>query len=1114
MDVRAWLESLGLDAYAQAFAANDVDAALLPSLTSDDLRDMGITSVGHRRRLLDAIAALNAPVAAASDQPSAPGASAAMPLGGEAIAPAGTAPIPTASGVQRRQITVVFCDLVGSTALSMRLDPEDLREFLDSYRAAVAAVVQEHTGWVAQYLGDGVLAYFGYPKASEHACEQAVRAALRIIDAVAGLPAVGGQQPQVRIGIATGLPVVGKLVSTSGGPAEFSAVGEAPNLAARAQSEAQANSVVIADSTREQLGDLFQFRDLGLFDLKGFQQPTKLWQVLGESQVRSRFAALYGGRAHISLMGRESETRRIASRLADAQAGDGQLLLISGEAGLGKSRLVEHLFELLGRDLTGARAAERLVFQCTPHNVASALHPVRDYIERSAGMSSEDGRDAVLDKLSTLLERAGPLVPEHLSLVAELLGLERAPHCALEGLGSLEVRTRMLRVLGSLLEAAAARSSVVVVEDIQWIDPSTSELLGSFVPLLRRMPVLFVATSRGGPYPPWLTEPHVGLVQLDRLDAEQTRQIVVAMAAPRQLPARVVEAIVLRSDGVPLYAEELTRGYLEPAGKRASGTLRNWSEASEGSDDAAIAGIPATLSESLLARLDGVTNGREIAPAASVLGREFPIALLAAISALAEPDVRRCVAELLEAGVFVGGRSNFGEAVAFRHLLVQEAAYQQLVRRDRVRLHGLVAATVESSFPAIAAALPHIMAVHFAEAGETARAAAQWHLAAADADRRSAYVEALTYFRRALALISTMPQDVARDKLEFNLALNMIGPLIAVQGLTATEVGQEIERVSALSQKLGTQSSLIPALALKTVMLGAAGNMPASYALALQISALAEAGSETDRLIAHRYLATTLVFWGKFQQAIEEALRFLALFDPSAHAQQLLHIGAANHAVMMMVGLAECYTILAQADQARHWRGQALLAARADGRAHTLVQALAFAACFPSALSGDTDALAGYASELKAVTESHGLTQWQGHAALFSGITLMKQGRIEPGLALARQGVHLLVTGHGYSKVWYIVYAQACEEAGAFDDAWHGLELGAPNIAFGYTWLDAEYLRLRGRLHLARSDQDAASQDFEVALNLATEQGATLFIERARRDQEMLSLAAVVKSGT
>ena len=1105
MDVRSWLESLGLEAYANAFAANDVDAAVLPSLTSDDLRDMGVTSVGHRRRLLDAIAALNAPASVNSGQPSAFAPPAAVPVGAQAITPADAAHIHVASAVQRRQITVVFCDLVGSTALSARVDPEDLREFLDSYRAAVAAVVQDHTGWVAQYLGDGVLAYFGYPKASEHACEQAVRAALRIVDAVSGLPAVGGQPPQVRIGIATGLTVVGKLVSTSGGPAEFSAVGEAPNLAARAQSEAQPNSVVIADSTRQQLGDLFQYRDLGLFDLKGFQQPTKLWQVLGEGQVHSRFAALHGGRARVSLMGRESETRRIASRLADAQAGDGQLLVISGEAGLGKSRLVEHLFELLGRDQTGVGAAERLVFQCSPHNVASALHPVRDYIERSAGMSSADGRDAVLQKLSTLLERAGPLVPEHLSLVAELLGLERAPHCSLEGLGSLEVRERMMRALGSLLEAAAKRSSIVVVEDIQWIDPSTSELLGSFVPLLRRLPVLFVTTSRSAPYPPWLTGPHVGLVQLDRLDAVQARQLVAAIAAPRELPASVLDAIVLRSDGVPLFVEELTRGYLHPKAKQVPRMEGNASVEDENSV------IPATLAESLLAQLDRVTHGRDIAPAASVLGRQFSVALLVAISALAEADVRQCVTELLEAGVFVAGRSRIGEAVAFRHLLVREAAYQMLLRRDRVRLHGLVAATMESRFPAIAATVPHIMAVHFAEAGETLRAVAQWQLAAADADRRSAYSEALAYYRRALSLARTMAQDLARDDLEFNLVLNMIGPLIAVQGLAAVEVEQEIERVSALSQKLGTRSSLLPALALKVAMLGVAGNLPASYALVLQMAALAEGGSEFDRLIAHRYLATTLLFMGRFRQSIEEILRFLALYDPDRHAGQMAQIGPANHAAMMMVGLAECHAILGEADQVRHWCEQALRTARADGRSHTLAQTLAFAGCFPSALSGDVEALARHSSELKALIESRELTLWKGHAELFCGITLMQQGRIEPGLELARRGVHLLVTSHAFSNVWYLLYAQACEEAGALDDAWHGLELATPNIAHGHTWLHAEYLRLRGRLKLASGDRDAAMQDFEAALALASEQGAVLFIERARRDQERLARVAVVK---
>ena len=1108
MDVRAWLESLGLGDYANAFVANDVDAVLLLSLTVEDLRDMGVVSVGHRRRLLDAIAALNEPAAVKPDQPQAIAPPAAVPVGAALIAPADPTLIQTTSTVQRRQITVVFCDLVGSTALSLRVDPEDLHEFLDSYRAAVAAVVQEHTGWVAQYLGDGVLAYFGYPKASENACEQAVRAALRIIDAVSGLPAVGGQPPQVRIGIATGLTVIGRPLATAASEelAEFSAVGEAPNLAARAQSEAQPNSVVIAASTREQLGDLFQYRDLGLFDLKGYHQPSQLWRVLGESKIRSRFAALHGGHSHVSLMGRDSEVRRIESRLADAKAGDGQLLLITGESGLGKSRLVEHLFELLGRDVTDSSAPERLVLQCSPYNFASALYPVRDYIERDADVVPEDAPEAVLQKLSRLLQRAGPIDSEHLVLVAELLRLERAPTSPLNGLGSVEVRERMMRAMGSLLAAAARRSSIVVVEDIQWIDPSTSELLGSFVPLLRRLPVLFVATSRSASYPPWLTGPHVGLVQLDRLDPDQARQLVVAMAAPRELSARVLDAIVLRSDGVPLFVEELTRGYLHPKGNPAR---RMDAEASEEGEDSV---IPATLAESLLVQLDRVPHGRDVAPAASVLGRQFPIALLVAISALAEADVRQCVTELLEAGVFVAGRSRLGEAFAFRHQLVREAAYQLLLRRDRVRLHRLVATTMESRFPAIAASVPHIMAVHFAEAGETARAVAQWQLAAADADRRSAYSEALAYYRRALALTRTMAQDIARDTLEFNLVLNMIAPLIAVQGFTAIEVEQEIERVSALSQKLGTRSSLIPALALKVLMLGAAGNLPATYALALQISTLAEGGSETDRLIAHRYMSTTLLFMGNFRQAIEQSTCFLALYDPNRHAGQMVQVGPANHAVMVMVGLAECYAILGEAGQSSHWCEQGLLAARADGRAHTLAQTLAFAGCFPSALTGNVEALAGHSRELMALTELHALTQWQGHAELFCGITLMKQGRVESGLELARRGVHLLVTGHAFSNVWYIIYALACEDAGAFDDAWHGLELGAPTAAFGHTWLEAEYLRTRGRLKLVGGDRDAAMQDFEAALTLASEQGATLFIERARRDQDMLTLAAIVKN--
>lgn len=1087
MDVSAWLQTLGLERYAQAFADNDVDASVLRSLTLEDLRDMGVASVGHRRRILDAIVALQAPPT--------------LLLAAQATAPADPTRVQAAAVVQRRQVTVVFCDLIGSTALSVRVDPEDLREFLDTYYLAVTAVVQQYTGWIAQYVGDGVMACFGYPQASEHACEDAVRAALRIIEVVAGLPPVGGQTPQVRIGIATGLTAIGTPQAGTSGErlAEFSAVGEAPNLAARVQSESSPNGVVIAASTRDRLGHLFQLRDMGMFTLKGFEQPMQLWQVLGESKVASRFAALHGGRAHASLMGRESEIRRIAGRLASAQAGDGQLVLITGEAGMGKSRLVEHLFDMLGGD-SASGGMERVVLQCTPHNVSSALNPVRSYIEREAGIVAEDARPAAWQKLTTLLERAGPVVTEQRDMVAELLRLEREAGSTLEGMASLELRERMMRALLVLLGSAAGRSALVIVEDLHWIDPSTSELLGQLVPLLRRRPVLMVATSRAGPYPAWLAGPHVGVVQLDRLEPEQTRRIVAAMAAPRQLPESVLDAIVERSDGVPLYAEELTRGYVEQAARprRAGGDAA--AEQTDGGSP-----IPATLAESLLTQLDRVAHGREVAPAASVLGREFPIALLVAISALPEPEVRRCVAELLDAGVFSGGRSRFGEAVAFRHMLVRDAAYQLLLRRDRVRLHGLVASTVESRFPAIAAAVPHIMAVHLAEAGETSRAVVQWQLAAADADRRSAYSEALACYRRALALARTMAPDTARDKLECDLTVNMIAPLIAVQGFAAPEVESEISRVAALSQKLGTRSSLMPALGLRRMMLSTSGNAPAAYALAVQMSELAEGGSETDRLIALRYLGTSQVFLGRFREAITNSERFLELYDAERHEQQLVNIGPANHWVMTMVGMAQCHAIVGEADRALHWVERSLLAARADGRAHTLAQTLAFGSCFVTFVLGEVQALARHADELRVVAQANALNSWQGHAQLYCGIAQVMQGRAAPGLELARRGVHLLVTTHAFNKAWYIFFAQACEEAGALEDARHGLELGAPTFALGLSWLDAEYLRLRGRVMLADGDADGALENFEAALKVAADQGAELFLDRARTDRERVA---------
>ena len=448
-DLDAWLTGLGLAQYSQAFRDNHVDGDVLRSLTADDLRDLGVTSVGHRRKLLDAAARWNAPGAAtAPTEPDAP------PIVVPAVRPVRSVP-----GVQRRQITVLFCDLVGSTALSVRADPEDLRDYLNTYRGVLAQVVQEHEGWIAQYLGDGVLAYFGYPQAHEHDAEHAVRAGLAIVDRVARMPAIQGQVPQVRIGIATGMTVIGAVLSSDEG-GEQSAVGETPNLAARAQAAAEPNCVVIAPATRQLIGGLFECRELGAFTLKGFADPVPLWQVTRESEQNSRFDALRAASRH-ALVGRDAEVALIMDRLSAARAGEGSLMVVSGDGGMGKSRLVGHLFGAIG-----ATPGERLVFQCSPYNTATPLYPVRYLLERAAGIVAADGPAAALAKLSVLLARAGPVSAERLALVGELLRLKQDEVSPLANLGSHELRRRTMQTLTSVLEAATAKVPVIVIEDV------------------------------------------------------------------------------------------------------------------------------------------------------------------------------------------------------------------------------------------------------------------------------------------------------------------------------------------------------------------------------------------------------------------------------------------------------------------------------------------------------------------------------------------------------------------------------------------------------------------------------------------------------------------------
>ncbi len=540
MDVGEWLRALGLKQYEPAFRANEIDKRVLPRLTAEDLKELGVGLVGHRRRLLDAIAALGSPLPNPPLPGLGPGIAREERVGAEA---------------ERRQLTVMFCDLVGSTELSARLDPEDLREVIAAYHRAVADVVGTFDGFVAKYMGDGVLAYFGYPRAHEDDAERAVRAGLGLIDAVGRLD-VKSATPQARVGIATGLVVVGDLIG-EGSAQEQSVVGETPNLAARLQALAEPGAVVIAASTRRLVVDLFEYRDLGSVELKGLAAPVPAWQVLRPSAGVSRFEALRGT-ALSPLVGRDEEIELLLRRWARAKAGDGQVMLISGEPGLGKSRITAALAERLH-----AEPHLRLRYFCSPYHQDSALYPFIDQLGRAAGFVRDDPPTAKLEKLEAVLALASP--PDgDVAFLADLLSLPASERYPVPNLSPQRKKDRTLEALTRQLEGLARQQPVLMVfEDAHWIDPTSRELLDLTVERVRSLPVLLIVTFRPEFQPPWAGQPQVTMLTLNRLDRRDRTALVAQIAAGKALPDEVIAQIADRTDGVPLFVEELTKSVLE-----------------------------------------------------------------------------------------------------------------------------------------------------------------------------------------------------------------------------------------------------------------------------------------------------------------------------------------------------------------------------------------------------------------------------------------------------------------------------------------------------------------------------------------------------------------------
>jgi class 3 adenylate cyclase len=617
MDIGGWLRGLGLERYEPAFRENEIDLRVLPELTADDLKELGVAAIGHRRLLLKAIADLAAGAgrAAAEDVPAASAANAT-------------------AEAERRQLTVMFCDLVGSTPLSTRFDPEDLREIVGAYHRCVADTVGRFGGFVAKYMGDGVLIYFGYPEAHEDDAERAARAGLAVIDAVGRLATP--EPLNVRLGIATGLAVVGDLIG-AGAAQERGVVGETPNLAARLQALARPGTLVVADSTRRQIGTLFEIEDLGPQPLAGFAEPQRAWRVVGESGVVSRFEALRSGTT--PLVGRDEELDLLLRRWQQAKSGQGRVVLVSGEPGIGKSRLTAALSAHIESE-----PHTRLRYFCSPHDQDSALYPFIGQLERAAGFARDDTNAAKLDKLEALLGDGAE--PGDISLIAEMLSLSGGGHFPPLDLSPQRKKERTLAALLRQLQALARRQPVLMIfEDLHWIDPTSTEVLDLTVESIAELPVLLVATYRPEFQPPWVGGSQVTVITLNRLGRNEGATLVHRLAGNLgALPPDVVDEIVERTDGVPLFVEELTKAVVEAGADRGYGSISAVPPSS--------LAVPATLHASLLGRLDRLgPAAKNVAQAGAAIGRDFSHELLAAAVPLAEPELQEALRRLVEAGL-------------------------------------------------------------------------------------------------------------------------------------------------------------------------------------------------------------------------------------------------------------------------------------------------------------------------------------------------------------------------------------------------------------------------------------------------------------------------------
>ena len=961
--------------YSEKFSENDIDMAVLPDLTDQHLKDLGV-SLGHRLRMLRAIRELGV-----------------APVAGTAPPTTLTTETTERDQAERRHLTVMFCDLVGSTALSGRLDPEDLRGVISAYHRCCSGLIERNGGFIAKYMGDGVLAYFGYPLAHEHDAERALHAGLNIVEAIPKLVTSAGSPLQARIGIATGLVVVGDLIG-AGAAQEQAVVGETPNLAARLQALAEPGTVVIASGTRKLTGGLFEYRDLGPVDLKGFADQVSAWQVLGSGAAESRFEALRA--TTTPLIGRDEEIDLLLRRWEEAKCGEGQVVLISGEPGIGKSRTTQIIVERLSSE-----PHTRLRYFCSPHYQDSALYPIVAQLERAAGFRREDNAEQRLEKLEAVVTLGTNDLQRIVPPLADLLSLPTGDRYLPINLTPQKRKEKTLEALVALIEAVAIRHPVLIVmEDVHWSDPTTRELLDLLIdhaPLLR---ILIVITFRPEFVPPWVERPHVTLLTLNRLPPRQQAEMIAKVTGGKALPKEIIDQIVDRTDGVPLFIEELTKTVIE------SGIVEDMGDHFSATGSAAPLAIPTTLHASLLARLDRLAPTREIAQIGAALGRSFSHEVLAAVARMPQKELEDALTQLVKAQlIFQRGTPPHAE-YTFKHALVQDAAYSTLLRSRRQQLHGRIAAILESKFPETVAATPEILAQHYTLAGSAAEAVPYWLKAGQAALNRSTLAEAIGHLTKGIGLVQGIPDETVRTGLELGLQATLAVVLAGAKGFAVPEVEQAYDRARALCERIGKTRQIFPILYGQFLFHWVRANLETARRGAEEMLRIAmETGDRALLLIAHSSLGGVLWHMGVNRSSLDHLTEAIARYDEKIDASLASEYGQ-DFGVWTLSYLEHAQLSLGYPERGSRAIADAVALARRLNHPMSLCNALNF-----SALSGvnrrDPATVLKFTEEELAIATEQGFPQYVALASFNRGWALAQLGATEEGIELGRRGIAL-----------------------------------------------------------------------------------------------------------